>query len=267
MTDSKPLIELFSLKGRKAVITGGASGIGRAIAERFAEAGADLVLVDVNEVGMAEVARTLSGKFGVNVSAKKVDLMKKPEIDNLWKELETLPPDILVNNAGIYEFKDFLEVDEAFLERTLSVNLKSAFYMCQHFIRTRGEKGGVIVNVSSIESVLHLVKGLIHYGVSKIGLVAMTRALAREYGEKGFRVNAVMPGGIHTPGTDKVRNEAIKKLRIGFFITGLQFISRVPLKRLGEPDEVAKVVLFLATDMASYVNGAVITVDGGFLTD
>ncbi|MCS7138292.1 MAG: SDR family oxidoreductase [Candidatus Caldarchaeum sp.] len=263
----KPLNELVSLKGRKALVTGAASGIGRSIAERFAEAGAELVLVDVNEVGLTEVADYLVKRFGAKITWKRVDLSKKSQIDELWNEFESSPPDILVNNAGVYEFKDFLEVDEAFLERTLSINMKSAFYMCQHFVKVRGEKGGVIINVSSVEAVLHLVKGLTHYGMSKMGLVTLTRALAREYGGKGFRVNSVMPGGIHTPGTEKVRNEAIKKLRIGFFITGFQFLSRVPLKRLGEPDEVAKVVLFLATDLSSYVNGAIIPVDGGFLTD
>ncbi|MCS7129070.1 MAG: SDR family oxidoreductase [Candidatus Caldarchaeum sp.] len=154
-----------------------------------------------------------------------------------------------------------------FLERTLAVNLKSAFYMCQHMVRVRGDRVGAIVNVSSIEAVLHLVKGLTHYLVSKIGVIALTRSLARELGGKGFRVEAVMPRGIRTAGTEKVRREAIRKLQMRFFITGLRFISRVPLNRLAEPDEVARVVLFLASDLASYVNGTVITVEGGFTAD
>ncbi|GBC72538.1 3-oxoacyl-[acyl-carrier-protein] reductase FabG [archaeon HR03] len=264
---SPPLTELISLKGRKALVTGAASGIGRSVSERFAEAGASLVLVDINEPSLTSVASAIKDRYGVEVEAKKADLSRKREIDELWAGLKERAPDILVNNAGIYEFRDFLEVDEDFLERTLDVNLKSVFYMCQHMVRTRGDRGGVIVNVSSIEAVIHLVKGLTHYGVSKIGLVALTRALAREYGGKGFRVNAVMPGGIHTAGTDKVRNEALKRLQLGFFITGMNFISRIPLKRLGEPDEVARVILFLASDLSSYVNGSVLVVDGGYLTD
>ena len=249
------------------MVTGAASGIGRSVSERFAEAGASLILVDINEVGLESVASSIRERYGAQVEVKKVDLSKKREIDELWSGLKVSAPDILVNNAGVYEFRDFLDVDEDFLERTLEVNLKSAFYMCQHMVGVRGNRGGVIVNVSSIEAVLHLVKGLTHYGVSKIGLVALSRALAREYGEKGFRVNTVMPGGIHTPGTDKVRNEAIKKLQLGFFLTGMSFISRIPRKRLGEPDEVARAILFLASDLASYVNGAVLIVDGGYLTD
>ncbi|MCS7095105.1 MAG: SDR family oxidoreductase [Thaumarchaeota archaeon] len=259
--------DLISLKGRRALITGAASGIGRSIAERFAEVGAELQLVDVNEFGLAEVSRSLNERFGATLKTFVIDLSKTDDIKRLWEQIEGEAPDILINNAGIYEFKEFLEVDPAFLERTLSVNLKSAFFMCQHMIRARENKGGVIVNISSIEAVLHLVKGLTHYGISKVGLITLTRALAREFGEKGFRVNAVMPGGIRTPGTERLRKEAMKRLQVSFFVTGFSFISRVPLKRLGQPDEVARVVLFLASDLASYVNGAVIAVDGGFLTD
>ncbi|MEM4269249.1 MAG: SDR family NAD(P)-dependent oxidoreductase [Candidatus Caldarchaeum sp.] len=262
----KPLKDLISLRGKRALVTGAASGIGLSVAERFAEAGADLILVDVDEKANDEAARRIKDRFGVDVFAKKTDLSKKSEIDLLWGEMSDASPEILVNNAGIYQFRDFLEVDEEFLERMLSVNLKSAFYMCQHFFRVRGERGGVVVNVSSVEAVLHWMKDLTHYGMSKIGLVSLTRSLAREFGDKGFRVNAVMPGGIHTPGTVRVRNEALKKLRLGFLWSGMQFISRIPLGRLGHPDEVALVVLFLASELSSYVNGAVVVVDGGFLT-
>ncbi|MCS7142700.1 MAG: SDR family oxidoreductase [Aigarchaeota archaeon] len=264
---SKPLNELLSLRNRTALITGSAMGIGKSIAERFGEAGADLILVDINEEGLKEVSRSITERYGVKVRIFRTDLSKRDEIDRLWESIGDETPDILVNNAGIYQFRDFLEVDEQFLERTLSVNLKSVFYMCQHMIRKRGDRGGVIINVSSIEAMLHLVRGLTHYSVSKIGLVALSRSLASEYGEKGYRVNVVMPGGIRTPGTEKVRREMMKRLQLGFIFTGLRFMSRLPLKRLGEPDEVAKVVLFLASDMSSYVTGAVITVDGGFLAD
>jgi len=112
----KPLSELISLKGRKALITGSALGIGKAMAYRFAEAGADLELVDMNERGLRTVAKELS-KFEVEINIHKVDLSSKEKIDALWERLKGKKPDILVNNAGIYPFKDFLEVDDAFLAR------------------------------------------------------------------------------------------------------------------------------------------------------
>ncbi|MDJ0274207.1 MAG: SDR family oxidoreductase [Aigarchaeota archaeon] len=267
MHNSKTIADLISLKGRTALVTGAAMGIGRAISERLAEAGADLMLVDVNAEALAEAASEISSTFGRKVTQHVVDLSRREQIEALWNEIGDNPPDILVNNAGIYQSRDFLEVDEALLERTMAVNLKSVFYMCQHMIKHREKQGGNIINVSSVEAVLHLVRGLVHYGISKIGVLALTRALAREYGPKGFRVNAVMPGGIKTPGADRMRNEALKRLDFGFLLTGASFLRRVPLGRLGEPDEVARVVLFLASDLSSYVNGAVIAVDGGFLTD
>ncbi len=136
---SKPINELISLRGgRRALITGAASGMGRAMALRFAEAGASLYLVDVNEAGLNDVANEIRSRFGVDVSTYRVDLSRKKEIDALWDSIKGREPDILVNNAGIYEFVDFLEVDEEALERTLAVNLKSVFYMCQGMIRGQG---------------------------------------------------------------------------------------------------------------------------------
>lgn len=105
-----------------------------------------------------------------------------------------------------------------------------------------------------------------HYDISKAGVLALTRALAREYGKEGFRINAVVPGGIRTPGTEKLKREAVLKLRVDVIRTGMNFMSRLPLGRMGEPDEVARMVLVLASDLASYVQGALIPVDGGFLS-
>ena len=196
----------------------------------------------------------------------KVDLSRKEEIDHLWDSLKGREPDILVNNAGIYLFKDFLEVNEGFLEKVMGVNLMAVFWMCQHMIRARRGRGGVIINIGSIEAVMPFAKGLVHYDISKAGVLALTRALAREYGKEGFRINAVVPGGIRTPGTEKLKREAVLKLRVDVIRTGMNFMSRLPLGRMGEPDEVARMVLVLASDLASYVQGALIPVDGGFLS-
>ncbi len=258
------LNQLISLQGRRVLITGAAAGIGKAIACRFAEAGADLELVDVNGEGLAALQGELA-EFGVNVGLHVVDLSKKEEVDRLWETLDGSGPDILVNNAGIYPFKDFLEVDKAFYARVMEINLNSVHWMCQHMIRRRLDLGGVIVNVGSIEAILPFKADLVHYSISKAGVIALTRALAKEYGKHGFRINVVMPGGIVTEGTKAVAKD-IFRLRLGLVRAGIEFKWRLPIGRLGQPDEVARVVLVLASDLASYIHGAVIPVDGGFLS-
>ena len=260
----KSLGELLSLRGRRALITGAASGIGRAAALRFAEAGADLELVDIDEFGLRET-ETLVEEFGVEANLHRVDLSRKVEIDALWEALKGREPDILVNNAGVYWFKDFTEVDGRFYEKVMAINLHSVFWMCQNFVRARKDKGGVIINVSSIEAFLPFARGLAHYDAAKMGVVALTRAIARDYGKK-IRANVVVPGGIETEGVKKLKKEAIMKLDMEKISISFNFNARLPMGRFGEPDEVARVMLFLASDMASYVNGAVIPVDGGFLS-
>jgi NAD(P)-dependent dehydrogenase (short-subunit alcohol dehydrogenase family) len=260
----KPLSELISLEGKRALITGSAVGIGRAMAYRFAEAGADLELVDMNKRGLGLVRNELS-KFGLEIDIYKVDLSKEAEIGALWEELSGKEPDILVNNAGIYPFKNFLEVDDAFFSKVLAINLKSALLMCQHMIRRRLKKGGVIINISSIEAILPFAENLVSYDVSKMGVIALTRALAKQYGRNGFRINVIIPGGIRTPGTTAVAKD-ISRFNVGLVKTGVQFATRLPLRRGGQPDEVARVAVVLASDLSSYVHGALIPVDGGFLS-
>ncbi|WP_456396229.1 SDR family NAD(P)-dependent oxidoreductase [Thermococcus sp.] len=260
----KSLDELLSLRGRRVLITGAASGIGRATAIRFAEAGADLELVDIDEFGLEET-KALAEEFGVEVNLHRVDLSRKVEIDALREALMGREPDILINNAGVYWFRDFMEVDEEFYGKVMAINLHSVFWMCQHFVRRRKDRGGAIINVSSIEAFLPFAEGLVHYDATKLGVVALTRAIAREYGNK-IRANVVVPGGIETEGVRRLKREAIMKFDMKKVAISLHFNARLPMGRFGDPDEVARVILFLASDMASYVNGAVIPVDGGFLS-
>lgn len=264
MKDLEPLSKLISLKGRKALITGSALGMGKAMAHRFAEAGADLELVDVNGRGLRTVAEELS-KFKARVYIHKVNLSSKEEIAALWEELKGKEPDILVNNAGVYPFKDFLEVDDAFFNKVMDINLRSALLMCQYMIKRRLKKGGVIINIGSIEALLPFVEGMAPYSISKAGVIALTRSLAKEYGRNGFRINAIIPGGIITPGTKAVAKE-ISQLRLSPPRTGVLFSTRLPLGRSGQPDEVARIALVLASELSSYVHGALIPVDGGFLS-
>jgi NAD(P)-dependent dehydrogenase (short-subunit alcohol dehydrogenase family) len=260
----QPLSELISLKGKKALITGSALGIGKAMAYRFAEAGADLELVDINERGLKAAGGELS-KFKVEINIHKVNISLKEEIDVLWEELKGQEPDILVNNAGIYPFRNFLEVDDAFFSKVLDINLKSTLLMCQHMIKSRLKRGGIIINIGSIEAIIPFVEGMAPYSISKAGVIALTRALAKEYGKNGFRINAIIPGGIITPGTKAVARE-ITQLRLSLLKTGVLFSTRLPLKRGGQPDEVARIAVVLASDLSSYVHGALIPVDGGFLS-
>jgi len=264
MSVLKPLYELISLKGKRALITGSAVGIGKAIAHRFAEAGADLELVDINRKGLRVVKRELS-QFKSEINIHKVDVSQKEEIDSLWEELNGEEPDILVNNAGIYPFKNFLEVDDAFLKKVMDINLNSAFWMCHQMIRRRLKRGGVIINIGSIEAILPFEDNLVPYDISKTGVIALTRSLAKEYGSAGFRINVIIPGGIITPGTKAVAKE-LYQFKMGRLKSGLKFTLRLPLNRAGQPDEVACIALVLASDLSTYVHGAIIPVDGGFLS-
>jgi len=244
----------------RSPITGAAAGIGGATALRLAEAGSDLILVDVDAEGLEDVRGELS-RYGVEVETHVADLSRREEIDGLWNELRGREPDVLVNNAGVYPFKKFLEVDEDFLRWVLSVNTLSVFWMCQRMIRAREREGGAIVNVGSIEALLPFKEDLAHYTMSKASVIALTRSLARDYSER-FRVNVVIPGGIVTPGVLR----AAKRMGLRAMTEAREFLKRLPMGRMGDPDEVARVTLFLASDLSSYVNGAVIPVDGGFLS-
>lgn len=262
--DLPPLTELISLKGKKALITGSGTGIGAAIAYRFAEAGADLELIDIDGEKLKRVKEGLR-QFGTETCIHRVNLSEKKEIDALWTELTGKEPEILVNNAGIYPSRSFLDVDEAFLGRVLDVNLNSVFWMCQHMIKNRLKKGGVIINTGSIEAVMPLKEGLSHYDISKAGVMVLSRALASEYGKHGFRINVIVPGGIWTSGTKNVAKEAMK-LKSNVVLSGIEYKMRTPLGRMGHSDEIARMALVLASDLSSYVSGTLIVVDGGFLS-
>ena len=255
------LHEVISLQGKRAIITGAANGIGKSIARRLGEAGASLILLDIDQDGLIELANELTVK-NISFTTHRIDLGNKTEIDCFWKNADA---DILVNNAGIYPIIDFLEIDEAFLGNIMRVNLDQVLWMSQYFIKKNKDRGGVILNVSSIEAILPFKEGMSHYTISKMGIIALTRGLAKDYSRNGFRVNVLIPGGIITPGTKNVARE-ITKLRLGLLKTGYDFSTRLPMGRAGDPDEVALTALFMVSDMSSYITGALIPVDGGFLS-
>lgn len=260
-----PLSNLISLAGKTALITGAAAGMGAATARRFAEAGAALLLVDIDEGRLAKLGRQLEDAGG-KVSLYPADLADRMAIARLWQEIGGAAPDILINNAGIFPFCKYLETDAALVEKVMAVNLYAAYWLCQHFVRCRLERGGggAIVNISSVEAMLSFKEDMAHYTISKAGVIALTRALSRDYGRHGIRANVVLPGAIHTEGTHRARRQVWRDpslLRVGY-----HFQARLSLGRWGNPDEVARIVLVLASDLSSYMNGAVVPVDGGFLS-
>ncbi len=261
---SASIAELFSLAGKRVLITGSAAGIGKAIAIRFAEAGAALELADIDQEKLEATGGMLIG-LGRSVNIHTLDISDREQRAVLWQELADSTPDILVNNAAIYPFKEFLNIDEEFYEKVMAVNLDAVFWMCQEMIRRRRKQGGVIVNIGSIEALVPFNDDLTHYSTSKAGVIALTRALAKEYGKAGFRINALIPGGIATEGTKGVAKSVLRG-RFKLIGSGIKFSQRLPIGRIGQPDEIARMALVLASDVSSYVLGAAIPVDGGFLT-
>lgn len=258
--------EMISFKNKKVLITGASSGIGRAIAIRFADAGANLMLLDMDSEGLVDTINLCMKNNGQNHQSTVIDLSNKSTIDEYWKSLSKDDiPDVLINNAGIYPMMNFLKIEEDFLKKVFDVNLNSIFWMCQNYIKKR-RKNGIIVSLSSIEAILPFKKDMTHYSAAKAGVIAFARSIARDYGRLGFRSNVVMPGAILTSGTQTLMKNAILGFKMELLKTGYDFQQRLANNKWGQPDDVAKVVLFLSSDLASYVQGAIVPVDGGFLS-
>lgn len=243
---------MLRLENKVAIVTGGGQGIGKATAQRFAEEGAKLAIVDVNEQAGKAVADELSEQ--AEAIFLKVDVSKRNQAQQLAQAVRDHfgRIDVLINNAGILRDAQLLKMTEEQFDVVIAVNLKGAFNCTQAVAPFMIEQGGGrIVNASSVVG-LYGNFGQSNYVASKAGLIGMTKVWARELGRKGICVNAVAPGFI---GTEMVQAMPEK------IIAGM--VDKVPLKRMGTPQEVANVYLFLASDEASYINGAVISVDGG----
>jgi NAD(P)-dependent dehydrogenase (short-subunit alcohol dehydrogenase family) len=246
----------YGLGKKVCLITGGAQGIGEACARLFLEQGAKVVIVDIhNERGQSLVSQLQ--QLGHEILFIASDIGNKIEVDAVIKKVIAQHGrlDVLVSNAGIFKAAPFLEVSESDFDEVLRVNLKGAFLMGQAAARVmKDQGGGAIVHMSSVNGVLAIPE-IASYNVSKGGLNQLTRAMALALADDGIRVNAVAPGTIATELASKAvltSEEARNKI-----------LGRTPMKRLGDPSEVAHVVAFLASDAASYMTGEVITVDGG----
>lgn len=246
----------YGLGEKVCLITGGAQGIGEACARLFLEQGAKVVIVDIHNERGQSLASQLQQQ-GHEILFIASDIGNKVEIDAVIKQViaQYGRLDVLVSNAGIFKAAPFLEVSESDFDEVLRVNLKGAFLMGQAAARVmKDQGGGAIVHMSSVNGVLAIPE-IASYNVSKGGLNQLTRAMALALADEGIRVNAVAPGTIATELASKAvltSEEARNKI-----------LGRTPMKRLGDPSEVAHVVAFLASDAASYITGEVITVDGG----
>jgi len=256
----------MDLKGKVVIITGARRGMGKAHALKLAEAGFRVVVADIIlsecETVAKEIENLPAGRQGKSQAlAIKCDVTKKDEVDKMvalalkkWGRI-----DVLVNNAGICQFKPFLELSEEDWSRTIDINLKGYFLCAQACAKEMvKQKSGVIINVASIAmgQVGVGFPALAHYCASKGGIVAMTETLALELAPYNIRVNAIAPGAIDTPMVDPLR--ADPKTMEGT-------LARIPLHRMGKAEEVANLILFLASDDASYMTGSTVVIDGGWL--
>ncbi len=248
------------LKNKVVVITGARRGMGRADALLFAQKGAKVVVSDVSQEDCQKVVDQIEKKGGQAI-AVKCDVSKKEEVDNLFrKTIEKFGRvDVLVNNAGICEFKPFIDLTEEEWDRTLNINLKGYFLCSQAAAKEMAkQKSGVIVNIASVAmgQVGVGFLNIVHYCASKGGIAAMTEAMALELAPYNIRVNAIAPGMIETPMLDPIKQDP--KAMEGI-------LARVPLNRMGKPEEIADLVVFLASDKSSYITGSIVVIDGGWL--
>lgn len=251
------LESLFSLQGKIAVVTGGGRGLGKGMAAGLAGAGAEVALVSRTEGELKETVEEIRAKGG-KADAYPADISKISQIPNLIQAIcrDKKKIDILVNNAGFIIRKMALDYSPEDWERQLDVNLKAAFFMAQAAAKVMKEQGrGKIINTLSLTSFIGL-QNAPGYGISRGGLLSMTRHLAMEWAKYGIHVNAVAPGYFKTNQTAPLFAD---EKRVEWML------SRIPLRRAGIPDDLAGVAVFLASPASDYMTGQTVVVDGGWL--
>jgi 2-keto-3-deoxy-L-fuconate dehydrogenase len=254
---------MFSLQGKTAVVTGAGSGIGRAISLLFARQGARIVLFDISESAAEGVASEIRA-LGAEERALVCDVTDARAVRAAFEKVDAagLRVDILVNNAGIAHVGDLETTDEEALDRVYGVNVKGV-YLCARAAALRMAKsgGGVILNMASIASLIGL-EDRFAYSMSKGAVLAMTRSIAVDYMEAGIRCNCLCPARIHTPFVDQM----LKDYYPGREASAFEELSKAqPMGRMGTPEEVAALALYLCSDEAAFVTGQAFPIDGGVL--
>lgn len=261
----KKVNELLDLTGKTVIVTGGARGIGFAIADRLTQAGANVVVASLKENELNNSVKELE-KNGGKVKGIKTDISNEEEVKKLIAfavdNFGSL--DILVNNAGIFPSVSLSKMTKEDFRKVISVNLEGVFlctkYASEQMIKQG--RGGKIINITSIDAIHPSMVGLAHYDASKHGVWGFTKNCALELSAHKIWVNAIAPGGIATPGVQEMQqpNKGVDMTK------ALEaFLNKIPMHRMGDPDDIGKVALFLASDMSSYMTGAQIVVDGGVL--
>jgi 3-oxoacyl-[acyl-carrier protein] reductase len=240
------------LKDKVAIVTGSARGIGKTTAEKFLKEGAKVVVCDINIDQVNETVTEL--KALGEVEGFKVDVTNREDVDKLIafavEKFGRL--DIMVNNAGITADNTLLKLTEAEWDRVINVNLKGVFNCGQAAAKVMADQGsGVILNASSVVGIYGNF-GQTNYAATKWGVIGMTKTWAKELGKKGIRVNAVAPGFIVTPMTEKMPEKVLEMMK-----------DKSPIKKLGYPEDIANAYAFLASEEASFITGTVLSVDGG----
>lgn len=256
---------VFDISGKSAIVTGGALGIGFGIVTRLVEAGAEVMVADTDRKALETVPNRLKGG---KVRTFLMDVSKEEGWNKVVKACvsDFGKLDILVNNAGIYPQVPMLKMTPSLFDKVIAVNLKGSAFLSKAAAlqMIKQGSGGRVINIASIDSVHPSMVGLAAYDSSKGGVLSFTKNFAVEVAPYGIQVNAIAPGGIATEGTAKplegsgMTPEQMKQMMDGF-------TARIPMRRMGVPDDIAKVVLFLASDAAGYMTGSLVVVDGGML--
>ena len=245
----------LSLEGKVALITGGARGIGKELALRFAKEGSDIAICDVNMELLEQTAEEIRG-MDKDVLVFKADVTSSTEVQNMLDKIldKFKKLDILINNAGITRDGLILRMSEEDWDKVIAVNLKGSFVCTKAAAKVMlKQRFGKIVNLASIIGIMGNI-GQANYAASKAGIIGLTKSVAKELAPRGICVNAIAPGFIKTEMTAKLPEDIQKKM-----------LSVIPLGRFGEPKDVADLALFLSSDSSSYITGQVIQIDGGML--
>lgn len=243
----------MKLKGKVALVTGAAQGIGKAVSLLLARNGADIVVSDINFEKAEETAKEIES-IGSKALAIKVNVAHLEEVEQMVETiLEKFGKiDILINNAGITRDKLILRMTEEDWDMVLDVNLKGTFNCTKAVVRYMAkQRSGKIVNIASVVGEMGNA-GQVNYSASKAGVIGLTKTIAREFAQRGINVNAIAPGYIETPMTDALPEKVKEELK-----------RLIPMERLGKPEDVAEAVLFLVSDASSYITGQVLNVNGG----